>query len=345
MKAAVLTSLNSDLEIIDLTIPKLKKGQVLINIKAAGVCGAQLNQKKGIKIKEEFLPCLMGHEGSGIVEKVGPGVDKVNPGDKVVMHWRKSSGIDSDFPKYESGFGTIGSGLITTFSEFAVVSENRITKVNSDFDFSFLSLFGCAITTGMGIVNNEINLNKEDSILIYGVGGVGLNIVIASFLKKPKNIIAVDQSDVKLNKAKEYGANHLINTQKTPNIKEEVNKILGHFPKYNIETTGNIELIKNSYELLESGGTAVLVGQPKNNEDLVLRNFVDNYNNKTLLDTSGGDINPDVDIQEYIDLYSKKNINLENLIYDYYNLNEINHVFNLMENSKEFFGRGVILFE
>ena len=83
MKAAVLTSLNADLEIINLNIPELKKGQVLVDIKAAGVCGAQLNQKKDIKIKEKFLPCLMGHEGSGIVEKVGPGVEKVKPGDKV----------------------------------------------------------------------------------------------------------------------------------------------------------------------------------------------------------------------------------------------------------------------
>ncbi len=345
MKAAVLTSLNSDLEIIDLTIPELEKGQVLVKVKATGVCGAQLNQKKGIKIKKEFLPCLMGHEGSGIVEKIGPGVDKVKPGDKVVMHWRKSSGIDSEFPKYESQNGTVGSGLITTFSEFSIVSENRITRINSDLDFSFLSLFGCAITTGMGVVNNEINLEKKDSILIYGVGGVGLNIVIAAFLKQPKNIIAVDHSEVKLNKAKEFGANHLINTRKTPNIKNEIVKILGHYPKYNIETTGNIELIKNSYELLESGGTAVLVGQPKNNEDLILENFVQNFTNKTLLDTSGGDINPDIEIQKYIDLYSKKNINLENLIYDYYNLDEINHVFNLMENSEKFFGRGVILFE
>ncbi len=345
MKAAVLTSLNADLEIINLNIPELKKGQVLVDIKAAGVCGAQLNQKKGIKIKEKFLPCLMGHEGSGIVEKVGPGVEKVKPGDKVVMHWRKSSGIDSEFPEYDSKLGKVGSGLITTFSEFSIVSENRVTKIDSNLDFSFLSLFGCAITTGMGVINNEINLNNQDSLLVYGVGGVGLNIVIAASLKKPKNIIAVDQSEVKLNKAKELGANYLINTRNTPDIKNEIINFLGHYPKYNIETTGNIKLITNAYELLDSGGTAVLVGQPKNNEDLVFKNFVSNFNNKTLLDTSGGDINPDIEIQKYIDFYSEKNINLENLIYNYYNLDEINHVFNLMENSKEFFGRGVILFE
>jgi len=94
-----------------------------------------------------------------------------------------------------------------------------------------------------------------------------------------------------------------------------------------------------------SGGTSVLVGQPKNNEDLVFENFVNNFIGKTLLDTSGGNINPDKDIQNYIDLYTKENIDLNNLIFDYYSLDEINNAFNTIEKSKDFFGRGVILFD
>ena len=94
-----------------------------------------------------------------------------------------------------------------------------------------------------------------------------------------------------------------------------------------------------------SGGTSVLVGQPKNNEDLVFENFVNNFIGKTLLDTSGGNINPDTDIQKYIDLYTKENIDLNNLIFDYYSLDEINNAFNTIEKSKDFFGRGVILFD
>ena len=141
MKAAVLTSLNKDLEIIDLKIPELKRGQVLVDIKASGICGAQLNQKKGIKIKKEFLPCLMGHEGSGIVEKIGKDVSKVKPGDKVVLHWRPGGGIESDFPQYESKIGKVGSGLVTTFSEYSIVSENRLTKVpKNKFNLKILPL-------------------------------------------------------------------------------------------------------------------------------------------------------------------------------------------------------------
>ena len=86
---------------------------------------------------------LNGTRRSGIVEKIGPGVEKVKPGDKVVMHWRKSSGVDSEFPKYQSKHGTVGSGLITTFSEFSVVSENRITKVNTDLVFIFKFVWLC----------------------------------------------------------------------------------------------------------------------------------------------------------------------------------------------------------
>jgi len=345
LKAAVLTHLNNDLKIMELEIPKLTKGQILVKIKAAGICGAQINQKKGVKINPKFLPCLMGHEGSGIVEKIGEGVTKVKEGDKVVLHWRPSKGLESDFPSYQSKEGIIGSGLVTTFSEYSVVSENRLTKVTSELNFPQLSLFGCAITTGMGIVDNEIDLIKNDSIAVFGVGGVGLNVIIASKLKKASPIIAIDKSSVKLNKAKEFGATHFINTSNIENLEEELKNIIPSFPKYNIETTGDINLIAKSYECLSAGGTAVLVGQPKNNEKLIFENFVSNYIGKTLLDTSGGKINPDKDIQKYLDLLVFSNINLDNLIYEYYSLEEINKAFRLIEESNDFYGRGVIVFE
>ena len=184
----------------------------------------------------------MGHEGSGIVEKIGEGVTKVKEGDKVVLHWRPSKGLEGDFPSYQSKEGLIGSGLVTTFSEYSVVSENRLTKVTSELNFPQLSLFGCAITTGMGIVDNEIDLIKNESIAVFGVGGVGLNVIIASKLKKASPIIAIDKSSVKLNKAKEFGATHFINTPYRK-FRRRIKKYNSIFPKYNIETTGDINLI------------------------------------------------------------------------------------------------------
>ena len=135
MKAAVLRKFNEDLVIENLVVPELMEGQVLVDIKFSGICGAQVNQKKGVKIEEKFLPCLMGHEGSGIVLEIGPNVSKVKTGDYVVLHWRKSSGVDSKFPKYfsETSNETIGAGLITTFSEESVISENRLTKIDKEY--------------------------------------------------------------------------------------------------------------------------------------------------------------------------------------------------------------------
>jgi len=220
-----------------------------------------------------------------------------------------------------------------------------LTKVTSKLDFPQLSLFGCAITTGMGIVDNEINLQKNESIAVFGVGGVGLNVIIASKLKNAYPIIAIDRSSAKLKKSKELGATHFINTTDVKNLEEELKNIIPSFPKYNVETTGNINLIAKSYECLSSGGTAVLVGQPNNNEKLILENFVSNYIGKTLLDTSGGKINPDKDIQKYLDLLMSSNINLENLIYEYYSLEDINKAFKLIEEGNDFYGRVVIVFE
>ena len=118
MKAAILTNFNNPLIIEDLQIPKLKCGQVLVKIWSSGICGAQLGQIQGTKMKKEFLPCLMGHEGGGEVIDVGDGVTTVKVGDRVVVHWRRGSGIESSFPIYEMLDGTkIGSGLVTNFNE------------------------------------------------------------------------------------------------------------------------------------------------------------------------------------------------------------------------------------
>ena len=133
MKAAVLTQFNTPLHIQELDVPTPDYGQVLVKIHSSGICGAQLGQIGGTKMREEFLPCLMGHEGGGEVLRVGEGVTSVKKGDRVVLHWRQGSGIESQFPVYHTTDGTrVGSGLVTTFNEVSLVSENRVTKVDDD---------------------------------------------------------------------------------------------------------------------------------------------------------------------------------------------------------------------
>jgi len=210
MKAAVLECLNKDLVIRELNIPELEYGQVLVRVKASGICGKQIGEIAGNYGEDKFLPHLLGHEGGGFVEQIGEGVTTVKGGDRVVMHWRKGVGIESVFPKYFTSEGkSVGAGLITTFNEYAIVSENRLTKIADDVPFEVAALMGCAITTGFGIVFNEIQLKPYNSITVIGCGGVGLNIIQAAKLVGAYPIVAVDKIKSKLDMAVDFGATGL----------------------------------------------------------------------------------------------------------------------------------------
>src|SRR4030095_3311879 len=153
MKAAVLVELNKPLVMGDLDLPgQLSFGQVLVRIHYSGICGAQINEIEGAKGPDKFLPHLLGHEGSATVLDIGPGVKTVAKGDRVVLHWRPSDGLQSDPPAYQWNGQRGNAGWLTTFNDHAVVSENRVTKIPSDFDLRIAPLFGCAVTTAMGVV-------------------------------------------------------------------------------------------------------------------------------------------------------------------------------------------------
>ena len=131
LKAAILETLNSPLVIREISLTELDIGQVLVKVLVSGICGSQLHEINGNKGNGKFLPHLMGHEGCGLVEEIGPGVTKVKPGDKVVMHWRPGIGIQSLPPVYKYKGVPLNAGWVTTFNNHAIVSENRITKISS----------------------------------------------------------------------------------------------------------------------------------------------------------------------------------------------------------------------
>ena len=169
MKAAILTNNKKPLVIAELEMPKtLEFGQVLVKVYYSGLCGAQLNEIDGAKGEDKFLPHLLGHEGSGLVLDIGPGVKTVSKGDHVVLHWRQGSGIQSPTPKYKWGDKVVNAGWVTTFNNQAIVSENRLTKIPKDFDLRIALLFGCAITTAMGVVNNDAQIKIGQSLIIFG---------------------------------------------------------------------------------------------------------------------------------------------------------------------------------
>lgn len=325
MRAAILEAFNTPVVLDTIQVPELECGQVLVKVYNSSICGAQLGHIAGVKVKKEFLPFLLGHEGGGEVVEIGPGVTQVHRGDHVVMHWRKGTGIESQFPKYRRGDGFVGAGLVTTFNEYAVVSENRLTPIPKEIPFEIAALMGCAVTTALGLIDNEAKLKIGQSIAVYGCGGLGLNIVQGAMMVSAGQIIAVDIYDHKLEMAKEFGATHVINANQS-DVREEIKKIVGSDGvDVFVETTGLAQLIVQAYELTGPGGRTIMVGQPHGDADVNIPLMLQHFKGKVLMDSEGGLTDPRVDIPRYMNLYCQGKLKLDNLITHRFPLSKINN--------------------
>ena len=304
MKSAILVENKKPLIVANVELPtKLEFGQVLVKISYSGICGAQINEIDAIKGPDKFLPHFLGHEGSGIVEKTGDGVTTVKPGDHVVLHWRKSSGIQSVTPKYLWNGKKVNAGWVTTFNEKAVVSENRLTVIPTDFDMRTAPLLGCSVTTGFGVVNNDAQVKIGQSVLIFGVGGVGLNIAQAASMVSAYPIIGVDLHEHKIDLGKNFGLTHGI-IANSKNLKNEIYNIVNQkVVDIVFETTGNSKVIEQAYELTNPEGKTILVGVPS---DKISIYSLPLHFNKVLTGSHGGDSVPDNDIPRYIRLIKHK---------------------------------------
>jgi S-(hydroxymethyl)glutathione dehydrogenase/alcohol dehydrogenase len=323
MKAAVLVEINKPLEIKEVELTELKVGQVLVKVLVSGLCGAQLHEIRGHKGNAKFLPHLMGHEGCGIVESIGPGVTTLKPGDKVVMHWRPGTGIESPFPSYIMNEKFMSSGKVTTLSEYSIVSENRLTVVPQDVPPELCAILGCALTTAMGIVDNEIDLKFGESIVVIGTGGVGLNLIQASSMKSACPIIAVDNNPTKKELCMELGAHEFYSS--VDQIKEKADIV--------IDTTGIPEVISLGISILSNTGRMILVGQPAPGKFVEVMNAVNLFNGvgQSIKATQGGKTNPQEDIPRYVKLYQKGLLDISKLITHTFTLDEVNDAFDLLK--------------
>lgn len=332
MKAAVLTELRRPLEIMELQYGELDVGQVLIAVKCAGICGAQIGEITGAKGPDAYLPHLLGHEGGGIVVDIGPGVKTVTRGDRVVMHWRKGSGIDANPPKYRNADNKmIGAGPIATFAEYSIVSENRLTRIGDDIPFDIAALMGCAITTGLGLINNEAKLKIGQSIAVAGVGGVGLNVVQGAELAGAGRIVAIDIRKDKLDMARNFGATSFIENRGSflYGVKEN-----GGLVDVFVDCTGVPGVINEGIKSVRPGGKVILVGQPPYGTDIVLTQASANYRGKTIIDSQGGLTDPAEDIPRYLHLYRTGMLKLDNLITHRFKLHDINKAISTMCSGK-----------
>lgn len=327
MKAAVLEKLKKPLVIHQLEIPNLNYGQVLVELRYSGICGRQIQEINGDKGPDNFLPHLMGHEGGGVVRKVGFGVSKCKVGDHVVLHWRESKGIQSVFPKYKSLTKKnllIGGGLVTTFNDHSVVSENRLTVVPKSISFKISALLGCSLTTALGLVTNEAKIKIGQSVLIFGSGSVGLSLVEACKMTSAYPITVVDIKNKKLNFAKKLGATDVLNFN-DHSFENKIKNIFGsNGPDVIIDTVGNVEIINKSYSMLAKNGKLILVGQPKNKKNIILKNASSNFFGKKIFDSEGGGTVPDIDIPRYVKLVNSNLYNFDKIITNICNLDGIN---------------------
>lgn len=325
MKAAVLFKLRTKLRVVDVSLPNyLLDGQVLVKIHYSGICGSQLGEIDGIKGKDNYLPHLLGHEGSGTVIEIGSKVKNVKINDTVILHWRQGKGIQSMPPEYKFKSKVINAGWITTFNEFAIVSENRLTKVKDSIDLSLAPLFGCAVTTGFGVIKNNAKLKKNENIIIFGAGGIGLNMIHAAKVEKAKKIIAVDIHSNKLKLAMDCGATHTIDSSKKINLKTRLKKILGGEElDVFIDNTGNTKVIEFGYDVLSKKGRLILVGVPKIGSKIKIYTLPLHFG-KQIIGSEGGSSKPNKDIIDLIDISKKKKIDLKSIVSKIYTLNEIN---------------------
>jgi S-(hydroxymethyl)glutathione dehydrogenase/alcohol dehydrogenase len=290
---------------------------------------------RGGRGEDPWLPHLLGHEGSGIVVAVGEGVTKVNSGDEVILGWIKGEGLDAPGAQYKIGDQVINSGRVTTFCNYSVVSESRVVKKPAELAFDEAILFGCAIPTGAGMALNEINPSVEASVVVLGLGGIGLSALMALKALGIKELIAVDVSEEKLEIAKQLGASHVLNT-KDDDFLELFNKIKPEAADYCIESAGHVSTIELGFSLInKSSGKLMFASHPPEGETIRLTPH-ELIGGKQIAGSWGGATQPDRDIPRIFDLFQSAKIPLDALLTKRYRLEQINEALDDLDAGRVF---------
>lgn len=324
-KAAVLAESRAPLEILELEPPaRLAPGQVLIKVIFSGACASQLHEIDARKGVDPYLPHMLGHEAVGNVVLCGPGVKTKKPGDTVIAHWRKGLGYEAEPARFGSEIGWINAGPVATFSEYAVVSENRLTLLPEAISIENAPLFGCALTTGFGAVVREARVSPGQSAVVVGFGGVGISILKALKLVSASPIVVVDVSEEKLTLAKSLGADFVLPSDGTAgSMESQVRSVLPHGADVVFEVTGNRIAIEESYTATSAVGCTVLVGVPSAADPASLATLPLHLG-KTLVGSYGGSSKPDEDIPRIASLVANGKLRLDDFPTTQFSLVDVN---------------------
>jgi S-(hydroxymethyl)glutathione dehydrogenase / alcohol dehydrogenase len=332
-KAAILVESRKPLIVDEIALPAaLDYGQVLVQVKTSSICGAQINEIDAVKGVDKFLPHLLGHEALAVVAETGPGVTTCKSGDTVIMHWRPGAGIQANTPAYSWRGRRLNAGWVTTFNEYAVVSENRLTPVPASIDRRSAPLLGCAVTTALGVVNNDARIAIGESVVVLGVGGVGLNIVQFAAMVGANPLIAVDRLENKLTMARKFGATHTIKSDDAGDLGASIRTLLGPDGADKvIETTGVKGMIELAYQVTAKKGRCILVGVPHEKVELYTLPL---HFDKVLKGSEGGQCLPTRDIPRLVRLADAGRISYDGIVTDEFSLDQINDALDLMRSGK-----------
>jgi S-(hydroxymethyl)glutathione dehydrogenase/alcohol dehydrogenase len=379
-RAAVLHGLNQKWTIEEIEVHPPKPGEVLVQWKAAGLCHSDEHLVTGDMVPPPevlaaigappFFPMIGGHEGAGVVLEVGPGVTKVEPGDHVAASFVPACGhcrycLNAQSNLCNRGAETLGGPMITdgtyrtflngepipmfakvgTFSEYACVADWSVIKVDQDLPLECVALVSCGVATGFGSATKRADIRVGDTVVIVGIGGIGINALQGAKLAGAKRVIAIDPLEFKRRKAKEFGATHAFASM------EEA------FPEVNQLTDGEMadklilspsvvygELMQLATALVGKGGTVVVTGiAPMTQTESSVNLFELAMWNKEIKGTIFGSMNPPADIPRLLGLYREGLLKLDELITTRYTLDEINDGYEAMREGTTL--RGVIIYD
>jgi len=331
-QAAVLFEAGKPLRVLELSIPALRPGQVLVDVAYSGVCHSQINEVRGLRGPDRYLPHTLGHEGSGTVVASGEGVTKVKPGDRVVLSWLKGTGADVPNTGYESTEGSINSGAISTFMRRTVTCENRVTVIPDSMPLKLAALLGCAIPTGAGVVFNTSGLAHGESIAVFGAGGIGQSAIMAAASIGAGPIIAVDVVAEKLARARDLGATHTVNAAEADPVAAIRSLTGGKGVRVSFECAGRVDAMEAAFDsAMPGGGLCIVAGNPPQGQTMRINPF-GLIGGRRLVGTWGGESRPDIDIPRYVDMFMNGRLPLRRLGTKEYPLDEINQALDALES-------------
>lgn len=358
-RAAVAWAPGEPLTIEEVDLMPPQKGEVLVRIVATGVCHTDAYTLSGAD-PEGVFPAILGHEGAGIVEAVGEGVTSVEVGDHVIPLYTPECGECKFCRSGKTNLCqairvTQGQGLMpdgttrfskdgkpiyhymgtSTFSEYTVVPEISLAKINKEAPLEEVCLLGCGVTTGMGAVMNTAKVQPGDTVAVFGLGGIGLSVIIGAVMAKASRIIAIDINEDKFDIATKLGATDCINPNNYDKpIQDVIVELTDGGVDFSFECIGNVNVMRSALECCHKGwGESVIIGVAAAGQEISTRPF-QLVTGRVWRGSAFGGVKGRTELPEYVQRYLNGEFALSTFITHTMGLDEINHAFKLMEEGK-----------